>query len=82
MTEPLPYGEAMGELEEILSEIEREDVDVDVLSVRVKRAAELIRLCRERIETTKLEVEEIVTGLEPSLRERESTAVETERSSE
>ena len=65
MTEPLPYSEAMAELEGILSEIEREDVDVDMLSVRVKRAAELIRICRERIQTTKLEVDEIVTDLEP-----------------
>lgn len=58
------YGEAMRELETILEEIEREDVDVDLLSSRVKRAAELIRLCRTRIEETQLEVEEIVAELD------------------
>ena len=65
MSEPIAYRDAMAELEQILTEIEREDVDVDVLSARVKRAAELIRICRERIAATKLEVEEIMTGLAP-----------------
>lgn len=65
MTEQIGYAAAMAELETILAEIEREDVDVDVLSARVKRAAELIEICRGRIDTTKLEVEEIMRGLEP-----------------
>ncbi len=64
MTTPIAYSDAMAELEEILSEIERDDVDVDLLSVRVKRAAELIKLCRDRIDTTRLEVEEIMSGLD------------------
>ncbi len=65
MTEPQGYAEAMSELERILAEIEREDVDVDVLAARVRRASELIAFCRRRIEATRLEVEEIMTDLEP-----------------
>lgn len=57
------YAAAMLELEEILDQIEADDVDVDLLSARVSRAAELIRLCRERIHATRIEVEEIVAGL-------------------
>jgi exodeoxyribonuclease VII small subunit len=64
MTEEIGYGEAVAELEEILDEIESDDVDVDLLSVRVRRAAELIRICRRRIHATRMEVEEIVAGLE------------------
>lgn len=64
MTEEIGYGEAVVELEAILEEIEGDDVDVDLLSVRVRRAAELIRICRERIHATRMEVEEIVAGLE------------------
>jgi exodeoxyribonuclease VII small subunit len=64
MTEEIGYGEAVAELEEILDEIESDDVDVDLLSVRVRRAAELIRICRQRIHATRMEVEEIVAGLE------------------
>ncbi len=63
MSEPIGYAEAMAELEAILAEIEADDVDVDVLSDRVKRAAELIKLCRQRIHDTRVEVEDIVAGL-------------------
>ena len=63
MTESIGYAEAMTELEAILVEIEADDVDVDVLSERVKRAAELIKLCRQRIHDTRVEVEDIVASL-------------------
>lgn len=66
MSDEIGYGEAMVELEAILEEIEGDDVDVDLLSARVRRAAELIRICRQRIHTTRMEVEEIVAGLEAS----------------
>jgi len=64
MADDIGYTAAMRELEEILAQIEADDVDVDLLSARVTRAAELIRLCRERIHATRIEVEEIVAGLE------------------
>lgn len=64
MSDEIGYAEAMGELEEILEQIEADDVDVDLLSARVSRAAELIRLCRQRIRATRIEVEEIVAGLD------------------
>jgi exodeoxyribonuclease VII small subunit len=60
----LSYGEAMAELEEILDEIEGDDLDIDVLASRVKRASELITLCRERIVRAKTDVDAIVTELE------------------
>jgi exodeoxyribonuclease VII small subunit len=58
------YTAAMEELEQILLEIESDDVDVDVLTERVGRAAELIQLCRERIAATKSEVERVVAQLD------------------
>jgi len=56
------YAEALTELEEILSGLEDEDVDVDTLAEQVQRAAELIELCRERIGAAKLRIEEVVTN--------------------
>ena len=56
------YAEALAELEEILSGLEDEDVDVDTLAEQVQRAAELIELCRERIGAAKLRIEEVVTN--------------------
>jgi exodeoxyribonuclease VII small subunit len=63
MTESLPYADAVAELETILATLERDDLDVDLLADRVARAAELIRLCRDRIAGTRLEVERVVVDL-------------------
>jgi exodeoxyribonuclease VII small subunit len=58
------YAEALKELETIFAELERTDVDVDVLASRVERASELIRLCRDRIGNAKLQIDNVVNGLE------------------
>ena len=58
------YAEALKEPETILAELERTDVDVDVLASRVERASELIRLCRDRIGNAKLQIDKVVNGLE------------------
>ncbi|HMK11344.1 MAG TPA: exodeoxyribonuclease VII small subunit [Acidimicrobiales bacterium] len=58
------YGEAVAELEQILEQLERPDVDVDELARQVQRAAELIRMCRARIAAARVEVEAVVTQLE------------------
>ena len=65
MAEAVSYRDALNELEGILAAIEEEQVDVDDLAVKVKRAAELIKLCRSRIEAASTAVEAIVDELEP-----------------
>lgn len=62
--EEIGYAEALKELETILAELERTDVDVDVLASRVERASELFRLCRDRIGNAKLQIDNVVNGLE------------------
>jgi exodeoxyribonuclease VII small subunit len=59
------YAAAMVELEQILADLERADLDVDQLGAKVSRAAELIRACRDRIGSARLEVERIVADLDP-----------------
>lgn len=61
--ESLGYAEALEELERILAELERPDVDVDVLAERVERASILIRLCRDRIGNARLQIDSVVDGL-------------------
>lgn len=63
--EPTSYAEAMAELEAILAEIEDDAVDVDVLTGRVARAAQLIRWCRTRIDGARVDVERIVAEIDP-----------------
>jgi len=60
------YGEAVEELERILEDLEGDAVDVDILASKVQRASELIRLCRERLNSTQLEIEKVVADLESS----------------
>jgi exodeoxyribonuclease VII small subunit len=58
------YAEAMAELDGILRELEGDAVDVDRLAERVARAADLIRLCRDRIGTARLQIERVVAELD------------------
>ena len=57
---------AMEELELILGKLDSEEVNIDSLTVDLQRASELIEWCRSRLETTRVEVERIVTDLEES----------------
>jgi exodeoxyribonuclease VII small subunit len=58
------YADAMAELETILEELEGDDLDVDVLAERVRRASELITVCRGRISRAQADVERIVADLD------------------
>ena len=60
----IAYEAAMAELEEILADLERGDVDVDTLADRLARASELVRICRSRIADTKMRVESVITELD------------------
>jgi exodeoxyribonuclease VII small subunit len=64
MTDEIGYADAMRELDEILEELERDDLDVDVLAAKVQRASELIQLCRTRIARAQSDVDKVVTDLE------------------
>jgi exodeoxyribonuclease VII small subunit len=57
------YAEALAELESILDDLERSDVDVDVLATKVRRASELIAFCRERINGARLQIEQVIADL-------------------
>lgn len=68
---PLPsFREAMDELEAILERIEGEEVDIDRLAEELRRAAQLLEVCRGKIRRAEVEVTQIVQSLED---EAEST---------
>jgi exodeoxyribonuclease VII small subunit len=64
VTDEIGYADAMRELDDILEELERDDLDVDVLAAKVQRASELIQLCRTRIARAQADVDRVVTDLE------------------
>ena len=59
----LTYEEAYKELEAIISDIEDGEIGVDVLSEKVKRAAELIAFCKQKLATTESDVQKILDDL-------------------
>jgi exodeoxyribonuclease VII small subunit len=58
------YSAALGELDSILRELEGSDVDVDHLAERVARASDLIQLCRAKISTAQLRIEQVTADLD------------------
>ena len=60
----LTYQEAVNEIDEILSKIENDELDVDELSAKVKRVSSLIKLCKEKLHKTEAEVENILKEME------------------
>lgn len=61
---PDSYAAAVAELDAILAAIERDEVDVDVLSKKVARAVTLVQFCRERLAAAEVEVERVVADLD------------------
>jgi exodeoxyribonuclease VII small subunit len=60
----LTYSAAITELERIVRDIESGEIDVDVLTEKVKRASELIRFCKDRLRNTQKAVEETLVDIE------------------
>jgi exodeoxyribonuclease VII small subunit len=60
----MKFGEAMGELEEILRRIEGEEIDIDELAAELKKASDLLELCRGKIRKAELEVTQIVQSID------------------
>ena len=58
------YTEAFSELQGILEKIEGGTLDVDELTEQVKRAAELIKLCKSKLFETESEIEKILEDLD------------------
>jgi exodeoxyribonuclease VII small subunit len=57
------FNEAVVEIEEILKNIESGELDIDKLSVEVKRASELIKQCQKKLRSTEEEINGIFKEL-------------------
>ena len=57
------YSKSIAKLEEIISKIESEEIDVDELAKQVKEAVGLISTCKGKIEKAEFEVKKIVDAL-------------------
>lgn len=60
--EQLTYESAFAELQQIVRDLQDEAIGIDALSVKIARANELIRYCRERLRTTEEELGKLSGG--------------------
>lgn len=57
----MSYEAALQELQEIVDLLQEEAIGIDTLSEKVKRAAELIRFCREKLRSTEEDVKNVMS---------------------
>jgi exodeoxyribonuclease VII small subunit len=66
------YTEAFDELQSIVSEIEQGEISVDELSEKVKRAALLIKICKQKLTSTEEDVDRILRELDTTTNENDA----------
>lgn len=70
MNEPMAiqkinYSEAVSELEKILQELENNaDIDMEQISIKVKRAAQLLDVCKKQLYQIDTELEKMLEELD------------------
>jgi exodeoxyribonuclease VII small subunit len=64
MSKSINYTRAFEELQVIVSEMENGEISVDELAEKVKRAAQLIKICKSKLATTEGDVSRILKDLE------------------
>lgn len=60
MSEKFSYTKTLKELQDILSELESDDVEIDRIADNVRKSVSLIKALREKLRKTETEIKEIV----------------------
>jgi len=60
MKKEMKYEEAFAELQAIVHKIESDELDIDLMSEKLKRAQELIKLCKDKLTKTDEEIKKIL----------------------
>lgn len=64
MKKEMKYEEALAQLEDIVGKMEEGQLDIDTLGEQLKKAKELITLCKDRLTKTDAEVKKILADAE------------------
>lgn len=60
MSKKISYTEAYNELQDIVSEMENSEINIDLLDTRIKRASELLKICKDKLFKTEKNVQDIL----------------------
>ena len=58
------YNEAIEKLRRIVAEIDKDELDVDLLSEKVKEASRLIKFCKEKLYKVDTDVRNVLEELD------------------
>lgn len=61
MKEEMKYEAAIAELQTIASKMENNELDIDQMAEQLKRAQQLIKLCKDKLTKTDAEIKKILT---------------------
>lgn len=61
MKEEMKYEAAIAELQAITSKMENNELDIDQMAEQLKRAQELIKLCKDKLTKTDEEIKKILS---------------------
>ncbi len=58
----MKYSEAVHQLEDIVEKMENDELDIDSLSDQLKKAQELIKVCKDKLTKTDEEIKKLLEG--------------------
>lgn len=61
MDKEMKYEAAVSQLEDIVTKLENNELDIDQLTAELKKAQELIKLCRDRLTKTDTEIKTLLS---------------------
>jgi len=61
MSKEIKYEAAFAELQAIVRKMENDELDIDQMSEQLKRAQELIKLCKDKLTKTDEEIKKILS---------------------
>ncbi|MDA0728564.1 MAG: exodeoxyribonuclease VII small subunit [Bacteroidetes bacterium] len=63
LPEDLTYEQAVTQLQEILSEMQGNSLDIDRLTAHIQRASALLNFCQDKLTSTEAEVQAVLQRL-------------------
>lgn len=67
----IKYSEALKQIEDIIHSLENEENDIDETLKKVKKASELLKICKNRLYEVEKEINEILKDMDKEFSEEE-----------
>lgn len=61
MAKETKYEDAIGKLEDIVQRLENDEMGIDEMTAELKKAQQLIKLCKDRLTKTDAEIQKILS---------------------